>query len=52
VLKQDTDILARRAAGVNPVDTKMRAKPTVYPAPPPPVLGCDGAGVVERSARP
>jgi NADPH2:quinone reductase len=29
------------------VDTKMRAKPTVYPAPLPPVLGCDGAGVVE-----
>jgi len=29
------------------VDTKMRAKPTVYPAPLPPVLGCDGAGVIE-----
>jgi NADPH2:quinone reductase len=48
VLKQDTDILVRvKAAGVNPVDTKMRAKPTAYPAPLPPVLGCDGAGVVE-----
>ncbi len=48
VLRQDTDILVRvRAAGVNPVDTKMRAKPTVYPAPLPPVLGCDGAGVIE-----
>ena len=48
VLSQDTDILVRvKAAGVNPVDTKMRAKPTVYPAPLPPVLGCDGAGVVE-----
>ncbi|HSD96835.1 MAG TPA: zinc-binding dehydrogenase, partial [Sulfuricaulis sp.] len=48
VLNHDTDILVRvKAAGVNPVDTKMRAKPTVYPAPLPPVLGCDGAGVVE-----
>ena len=48
VLKQDTDILVRvKAAGINPVDTKMRAKPTVYPAPLPPVLGCDGAGVIE-----
>ncbi len=48
VLKQDTDILVRvKAAGINPVDTKMRAKPTVSPAPLPPVLGCDGAGVIE-----
>ncbi len=48
VLSQDTDILVRvKAAGINPVDTKMRAKPTVYPAPLPPVLGCDGAGVIE-----
>ncbi|MBI3778929.1 MAG: zinc-dependent alcohol dehydrogenase family protein [Gammaproteobacteria bacterium] len=49
VLTQDTDILVRvKAAGVNPVDTKMRAKPGAYPAPLPPVLGCDGAGVVEE----
>ncbi len=48
VLRQDTDMLVRvKAAGVNPVDTKMRAKPTAYPAPLPPILGCDGAGVVE-----
>jgi len=47
-LTRDTDMLVRvKAAGVNPVDTKMRAKPTVYPAPLPPVLGCDGAGVVQ-----
>jgi len=45
---RDTDLLVRvKAAGVNPVDTKMRAKPSGYPAPLPPVLGCDGAGVVE-----
>ncbi|MDO8705787.1 MAG: zinc-dependent alcohol dehydrogenase family protein [Sulfuricaulis sp.] len=48
VLTLDTDVLVRvKAAGVNPVDTKMRAKPGAYPAPLPPVLGCDGAGVVE-----
>lgn len=47
-LTHDTDMLVRvKAAGVNPVDTKMRAKPTAYPAPLPPVLGCDGAGVVQ-----
>ena len=47
-LTRDTDILVRvKAAGLNPVDAKMRAKPNAYPAPLPPVLGCDGAGVVE-----
>src|SRR3990167_10082124 len=47
-LARDTDMLVRvKAAGVNPVDTKMRAKPTAYPAPLPPVLGCDGAGIVQ-----
>jgi len=47
-LTHDTDLLVRvKAAGVNPVDTKMRAKPGGYPSPLPPVLGCDGAGIVE-----
>ncbi|OGI38231.1 MAG: alcohol dehydrogenase [Candidatus Muproteobacteria bacterium RBG_16_64_10] len=47
-LVHDTDMLVRvHAAGVNPVDTKMRAKPAGYPAPLPPVLGCDAAGVVQ-----
>lgn len=47
-LVHDTDLLVRvQAAGVNPVDLKMRAKPAGYPAPLPPVLGCDGAGVVQ-----
>lgn len=45
---RDTDLLVRvKAAGVNPVDTKMRAKPTGYPVTLPPVLGCDGAGIVQ-----
>jgi len=49
-LARDTDLLVRvKAAGVNPVDTKMRAKPSGYPAALPPVLGCDGAGVVEAA---
>lgn len=41
-------ILARlHAAGVNPVDTKLRANGTYYPNRLPAILGCDGAGVVE-----
>ena len=35
------------AAGVNPVDTKLRANGTYYPNRLPTILGCDGAGVVE-----
>jgi NADPH2:quinone reductase len=37
------------AAGVNPVDTKLRAKPAYYPDKLPAILGCDGAGVVEAT---
>ncbi len=35
------------AAGVNPVDTKLRAKPAYFPDKLPAILGCDGAGTVE-----
>lgn len=35
------------AAGVNPVDTKLRAKPAYYSDKLPAILGCDGAGIVE-----
>lgn len=35
------------AAGVNPVDAKLRKSGTYYPERLPTVLGCDGAGVVE-----
>lgn len=35
------------AAGVNPVDTKLRKNGTYFPDRLPTVLGCDGAGVVE-----
>lgn len=36
------------AAGVNPVDAKLRAKPAYYPDKLPAILGCDGAGVVDQ----
>jgi NADPH:quinone reductase len=35
------------AAGVNPIDTKLRAKPLYFPDKLPAILGCDGAGIVE-----
>ncbi|MCC6209269.1 MAG: zinc-dependent alcohol dehydrogenase family protein [Gammaproteobacteria bacterium] len=35
-----------RAAGVNPVDTKMRRRGLYFPGSLPAVLGCDGAGIV------
>ena len=36
-----------RAAGINPVDTKLRANGTYFPDRLPTILGCDGAGVVD-----
>ena len=42
------DILVRlHAAGVNPVDTKIRKNGPLLPDGLPAILGCDGAGVVE-----
>lgn len=42
-----TEIKVRlQAAGVNPVDTKIRRKGVFFPNPLPAVLGCDGAGEV------
>ncbi|MCG6940442.1 MAG: zinc-dependent alcohol dehydrogenase family protein [Thiohalocapsa sp.] len=47
-LRGPTDLLVRlRAAGVNPVDTKIRGKGPLLPEVLTAVLGCDGAGVVE-----
>lgn len=46
----DRDLRIRlKAAGVNPVDTKMRAGGTFGGGSEPVVLGCDGAGVVEEA---
>lgn len=45
---QNTQLLVRlKAAGVNPIDTKLRERGTFYPDKMPAILGCDGAGVVE-----
>lgn len=47
-LQRGTEMLVRlRAAGVNPIDTKLRQRGTFYPDRMPAILGCDGAGVVE-----
>lgn len=41
-----------RAAGVNPIDAKLRARGVFYPDALPTILGCDGAGeVVEAGAK-
>lgn len=36
-----------KAAGINPIDTKLRSRGTFYPDTTPQVLGCDGAGIIE-----
>lgn len=47
-IQQPTEILVRlKAAGVNPIDTKLRGRGTFYPDCMPTILGCDGAGIVE-----
>lgn len=47
-IQTETDVLVRlKAAGINPIDTKLRQRGTFYPDRMPAVLGCDGAGVVE-----
>ncbi|MCM0591930.1 MAG: zinc-dependent alcohol dehydrogenase family protein [Gloeotrichia echinulata IR180] len=44
----NSEILVRLvAAGVNPIDTKLRNRGTFYPDHTPAILGCDGAGIVE-----
>jgi NADPH2:quinone reductase len=51
-LYHDTDVLVRlRAAGLNPIDAKLRQNPGSYSMPLPVVLGFDGAGVVEVTGK-
>lgn len=46
-LKRDTDLLVQiHAAGLNPIDTKLRQRGTFYPQAGPAILGCDGAGAI------
>ena len=48
VLEGPQDVLVRlHAAGLNPVDYKLRRAGGFYPNRLPLILGCDGAGVVE-----
>jgi NADPH:quinone reductase len=47
-IARNKEILVRiLAAGVNPIDTKLRQRGTFYPEQMPAILGCDGAGIVE-----
>lgn len=47
-LRGNYDVLVRLvAAGVNPIDTKVRSRGTFYPDYDSAILGCDGAGVIE-----
>lgn len=39
------------AAGVNPIDTKIRSRGLFYAAQPPAILGCDGAGKVIETGK-
>jgi len=47
-IQSPTELLVRlKAAGINPIDTKLRSRGTFHPDRLPSILGCDGAGVVE-----
>lgn len=47
-ISSDTEMLIQlKAAGVNPIDTKIRQRGTFYPQEMPSILGCDGAGIVQ-----
>ena len=47
-IERPGQVLVRvRAAGINPIDTKLRRNGTFYPDQLPAILGCDGAGTVE-----
>ena len=45
--KEGEILVKLKAAGINPLDWKMRKKGTRYPDKMPTILGCDGAGIVE-----
>ena len=46
-IKEPHDLLIKiKAAGVNPIDTKLRGGGTYYPDKMPAILGCDGSGEV------
>jgi NADPH2:quinone reductase len=48
-IRHGKEVLVRiRAAGINPVDGKIRTGRSAYPVRLPAILGCDGSGVVEE----
>ncbi len=47
-ITQSHQVLVRiKAAGVNPIDTKIRSCGTFFPEEMPTILGCDGAGIIQ-----
>lgn len=47
-IQTNRELLIRlKAAGINPIDTKLRQRGTFFPQQMPAILGCDGAGIVE-----
>ncbi len=47
VIAHATEVkIALHAAGINPIDTKVRARGLFFPSTGPAILGCDGAGEV------
>jgi NADPH2:quinone reductase len=48
-IETDSQLKVRlKAAGVNPIDYKLRSRGFFYPDALPTILGCDGAGIVEE----
>jgi NADPH2:quinone reductase len=43
----DEVLIQLKAAGINPIDTKLRQRGTFFPDLMPAILGCDGAGIVQ-----
>lgn len=49
-ISEPSQILVRlMAAGINPIDTKLRERGLYFPDGLPAVLGCDGAGIIEAT---
>lgn len=46
LVRDDQVLVALKAAGINPVDAKIRSAPDRFPLTLPAIPGCDGAGVV------
>lgn len=47
ICQPDHVLVRLQAAGVNPVDTKIRQRGSMFDDPLPAILGCDGAGIIE-----